>query len=152
VTADLEAIEGRQEEHRRQYEEECKTKVGVDASKPWHPVLNPTQDELDHREQLQRESIEQDRLKHLSDTQQEYYRKAVELVRTGTVKSLVDLGQRFTWSYGRHKGKSFGPLWARDLIKKMTLRGTFTEEQLKQLIADHTIPKRSKQSTKKQEN
>jgi hypothetical protein len=107
-------------------------------------VLNPTQEEIDQREKNHKESAEQDKLKHLSNTQQEYYRKAVDLIRTGQVNSLVDLGQRFRHSYGRTKGQPFGPLWARDLLKKMVLRGTFTEEQLKNLVPDQTLPKRTR--------
>lgn len=133
-----------QEEQQRQCDDDQENKLGIDPRRDHHPILNPSREELEHRATLQRESIEQDRLKHLSDTQQEYYRKAVELIKSGGVKSLVDLGSRFTHSYGDDKGKCFSAIWARDLLKKMVLRGTFTEEQLKQLVPDQTVPKRER--------
>lgn len=111
--------------------------------------MNPTQEDLDHGEKLQRESIEQDRLRHRTDTQVQFWNTAVSLIDAGQIRSLVDLASRFTASYGRTKGKYFTATWARDLIRAMVRRGVFTEEQLKQLIPDHTIPKRARNKQSK---
>lgn len=145
--------EAHQEEQQRQCDEDKENKVGINTSRDHHPLFNPSAEDLARQEQVLRESVERDRQRHLSNTQQEYYRKAVELIRTGTVKSYADLGQRFVHSYGREKGKPFGAKWAFYLVEKIVARNTITREEVEQLLPDRTSPfKRNQQSTNTQEN
>jgi len=140
VLTDLAEREARQAELDKQYEEQCRGKVGIDPTVEYHPVLNPTQDEVEQRERSLRESAEREKLRKLSDTQIEYYRKAVDLIKSGGVKSYADLGQRFVHSYGRNKGKPFGAKWAFYLVEKIIARNTIRREEVERLIPDRSSP------------
>lgn len=117
-------------------------KVGIDPRTPHHPIFNPSIEEIRRREQSVQESAIASKERHRTPTQEQHWKKAVELIRGGHCQSYEDLGRQFIRSrYDRKApGQPFSAVWAYRLVQKLIVRGTFTQEEIRRLIPDQTRP------------
>ncbi len=124
--------------------------VGVDPSTPHHPILNPSLEELRRREQSAQESAIASKERQRTPTQEQHWRRAVELIRGGHCPNYETLGRHFVRSeYDRKTpGQPFSAVWAYHLVRKMILRGVFTLEEIRRLIPDQTKPFKCKKQAK----
>lgn len=123
------------------YKREAATKVGWMPWLPYHRHRNPTEEEHVKQQAEREEWAIQAKARKLSPSQTCYYERAQTLIADGKISSFQDLANRCDnlsiWSYPR---KKHTPQWAFNLVKKMIVRGTFTMQQIDELIADTTSP------------
>lgn len=126
-------------------------KVGVNPDEPYHFITNPTRTELEERERRWEESAQENKRRKLTASQEEHWRKAVELIRGGHCKTYADLGSRFIKSQwnGKDWGQPYSATWAALLVRKLVIRSVFTKKEIDRLIPDRSNP--FKRKAKKQQ-
>lgn len=117
-----------------------------DPTQPEHPILNPSPEDQARQTEAFKASVDKAKKEKRSPTQEQYWRQAIELIKTGQVKSYADLGLRFRYTSSQRWGEPFTEHWARLLVKKMIVRKVFTEEEIAVLIPDQTKHSNKKES------
>lgn len=135
----------REQEERRQREALSAEppKVGLDPSRPWHPVLNPNLEEQEQQHKRWIESCADQKAKQRTASQEQHWKEAIRLITEGRCPNYMTLGQHFKrpWYERRQgKGETYTAKWAYHLVQKMIQRGVFTYDTIKVLIPDQTSP------------